>query len=318
MDTLRLNNSLEVSKIILGGAFFGTYMSKEKSFEIMDYYFNNGGNTIDTARVYCEWVEGCEYKSEETIGEWVKKRNNRDKVKIITKGGHPSFKSEAYKSRLSEEDIRNDMEVSLKTLQMNYVDLYLLHRDDENTPVSDIMDTLHKLILEGKTKAIGVSNWKIERIIQANDYAAKTGKTPLCVSEIQWSLAECFPKTFDDETLICMNNEIYDKYIEIGMKVLAYSSQAGGVFSCGYKKDLEDIADKHKKYLSDENIKRYNKLINLCEEKKYKPSAVAIEYITDNKLQSSAIVGCSSVNQLAESMKATENKLTFDQIELLV
>jgi len=318
MNNLKLNNDLELSEIILGGTFFGTNITKEHSFDIMDYYFKNGGNTIDTARSYCGWIEGGEYASEETIGEWVKARNNRDKIKIITKGAHPSFTAQTNLNRVSEEDIRYDMDTSLKTLQMDYVDLYLLHRDDETIPVCEIMDILHRLVIEGKTKAIGVSNWKLKRILEANEYAKTAGKTPLCISEIQWSLAKCFPKTFNDNSMLCMNDIIYKRYLEIGFPVIAYTSQASGVFSCGYEKDLADIADKHTKYLSKENIKRYNKLLQFCEDKNYKPSSVAIQYITDNKLPACAIVGCTSVEQLRDSLCASKNKLSYEEIDELV
>ena len=318
MNNLKLKDGLELSKIILGSVSFGTQITKENSFEIMDYYFENGGNTIDTARAYCGWIKGGEYASEETIGEWVKSRDNRDKIKIITKGAHPSFNEEIQRKRLSEGDIRYDMNTSLNTLKMDYVDLYLLHRDDEDVPVSTIMDTLHQLVLEGKTKSIGVSNWKLKRITEANDYAKKSGKTPLCVSEIQWSLAQCFPKTLNDQSILCMNDLIYKRYLENEFPVIAFTSQAGGVFSNGYQEDLVDIAGKHKKYLTSENKRRYNKLLQLCEEKNYKPSSVAIQYITDNRLPASAIIGCSSVEQLKDSMCATIGKLSLDEIDNLV
>lgn len=318
MKNLRLTADFEVSKIILGTVNFGTGLSKEESFELMDYYFENGGNTFDTARAYCGWIKGGEYKSEETLGEWVKARNNRDKAIIITKGGHPSFDDPAFRPRLSEEEICSDMEVSLKTLQMDYVDLYLLHRDDEERPVSEIVDTLDKLVKEGKTRYVGVSNWSVNRIIEANKYAKENNKVKICSSEIQWSLAECFPRTFNDETLITMNKEIYDDYLKLDMPVLAYSSQAGGVFSCGYNRRLEDIAPKHMKYLSVENVIRYGKLLDLCAEKNYEPASVALQYITDNKLKGAAIIGASKMAQLVESMKAAEGQLTEEDLEKLI
>lgn len=318
MKELFLTEELSVSKIVLGTAFFGTYQTVEESFELMDYYVSQGGNTLDTARAYCGWIEGCEYKSEETIGKWLKERNNRDKIKIITKGGHPSFHSETSRSRLKEEDIRYDIELSLKLLMVDYVDLYLLHRDDESIPVGQIMDILHQLVLEGKTKAIGVSNWSVDRIKEANEYAMEHHITPICVSEIQWSLAECFPKTFHDDTLICMDKETYHQYQELGIKVLAYSSQAGGVFSSGYGRDLEGIQGKHQKYLSDENRRRYHNLLTLCEEKNYKASSVALEYIIDNPLDASAIIGCSSLEQLKLSIEAKEHQLSVEEIESLI
>lgn len=318
MNNLQLKDDLKVSKLILGTVNFGTGLSKEHSFEMMDYYFAKGGNTFDTARAYCGWIKGGEFKSEETLGQWVKERNVRDKVIIITKGGHPSFEDPLFKPRLSEEEIRYDMEVSLKTLQMDYVDLYLLHRDDESRPVSEIVDTLDRLVKEGKTRYVGVSNWTVSRIIEANKYAKENNKVEICSSEIQWSLAECFPRTFNDETLICMNKEIYDEYMKLDMPILAYSSQAGGVFSCGYNRRLEDIAPKHMKYLSVENVIRYGKLLDLCEKKNYEPSSAALQYITDNKLKAAAIIGASKMEQLMESMKEAESLLTEDEIAELV
>ncbi|HEY5586246.1 MAG TPA: aldo/keto reductase, partial [Ruminiclostridium sp.] len=146
--------TMKISKIIMGGVPFGTVVSKELSFKMMDKFAQQGGNTIDTARVYCEWIEGGKYASEQTIGEWVKASNNRKDIIIITKGGHHRL-SNPNVSRLSREDIFEDLEISLNTLKMDYVDIYMLHRDDTKRPVSDIMDTLHSLVEQRKARAIG-------------------------------------------------------------------------------------------------------------------------------------------------------------------
>lgn len=311
------NKPIELSKLILGGVPFGTAIDKEKSFEIMDYFINKGGNTIDTARVYCDWIPNGISVSERTIGEWVKSRNNRKQINIITKGGHPRLDS-MHVSRLSEKEIREDMELSLNTLQMDYVDLYLLHRDDINLPVSDIMDTLHTLVKEGKTLAIGASNWKVDRIAKANEYAKQNNKTPFIVSEIQWSLAECSPQTFQDDTIVCMDEVQYNKYLELKIPVIAYSSQAGGAFSCGYKSDLSDASEKHKKYVTIKNMERYKKLLLFCEKRNYKPSAATLNYIMDNELSDAAIIGCSYLEQLKDSMLASELKLSKADINEII
>lgn len=308
---------MKISKVILGGVPFGTTISKEISFQMMDKFVEQGGNTIDTARVYCEWIEGGKYASEQTIGEWVKVRNNRKDLIIITKGGHHRL-SNANVSRLSRADIFEDMDISLRTLQMDYIDLYLLHRDDTSRSVSDIMDTLHILVEQGKTRAIGVSNWSIKRILEANKYAEENGKTKLCVSQIQWSLAECFPKTFGDETLICMTSKEYDKYLEIGLPVISYSSQANGVFTKAGDDGLEYVPDKLKKFVTPENIKRYNNLKQLCEKTGYSKTAVSLSYITDNKLNAAAIIGCTKMEQLEDSLAAAKITLNQDEIDGLL
>lgn len=308
---------IKMSKIILGGVIFGTTLSVEQSFQMMDEFVQQGGNTIDTARVYCEWIEGGKYASEQTIGEWVKARNNRNAINIITKGGHPRFNNFIV-SRLSREDIFEDIDISLKTLQMDYVDLYLLHRDDVTRPVSDIMDTMNILVEQGKTRAIGVSNWSVKRILEANEYAKENGKVQFCVSEIQWSLAECFPKNFGDETLICMTQKEYEEYLEIGIPVIAYSSQANGVFAKAGDEGLEQLPDKLKKFVTPENIRRYNNLQRLCKKTGYSKTAVSLNYIIDNKLNAAAIIGCSKREQLQEALSTTGITLSMQEIDSLV
>jgi len=308
---------MKISKIILGGVPFGTVLNKDQSFQMMDRFVEQEGNTIDTARVYCEWLEGGKYASEQTIGEWVKARNNRKDIILITKGGHHRLSSPNV-SRLSKEEIFEDIDISLRTLQMDYVDIYMLHRDDILRPVSDIMDTLHILVEQGKTRAIGVSNWSAKRILEANQYAKQNRKTPLCVSEIQWSLAECFPKTFGDQTLICMNPNEYQQYMEIGIPVIAYSSQANGIFTKAGDEGLEYVNDKLQKFVTPENIKRYNNLQHFCKQTGYGKTAVSLSYIIDNKLNAAAIIGCSNIEQLEDSLSATKITLNQQEIDSLI
>lgn len=317
MNKLQLANGISLSKIILGTADFGTGISEEASFRLMDMYLSGGGNTFDTARAYCGWIKGSEFASESTLGKWIKQRGNREDVVVITKGAHPPFDGSEPYNRLSADCINHDIEVSLDTLQMDYVDLYFLHRDDENRPVSEIIDTLNKLIQSGKIKAIGASNWKLSRIIEANEYARKTGQTGFSASQIQWSYAKCTPATFGDNSLICMDDKSYKDYLAAKIPILAYSSQAGGVFSMGYKPDLSDILPKHTKYLSDENKARYTKLVELCEDKNYSCGDVCLSYICDNILPACAIAGCSTEKQLNAILNSQNLHLCEKEIEYL-
>lgn len=315
MDKLQITDDLTLSKIILGCCNFGTSVTKEDAFNLMDFYMENGGDTFDTARAYCGWIKGGEFASEQTLGDWIYSRNCRKNIKIITKGGHPSFDGSEPSKRLSYDCINYDMEISLKLLKTDYADLYFLHRDDEDRSVQEIVDTLDELVLDGRTKAVGVSNWKLSRILEANKYAAETGKTKICSSQIQWSYAYCTPETFNDSSLICMDKDSYKEYLTAKIPVLAYTSQAGGVFSMGYKRDLIDIQDKHKKYYCKENVERYNRLLDLCEKTGVSPTNGVISYIIDNKLPACAIVGCSHIDQLKESMLLNGNGFSKEQIE---
>ncbi|HOO29060.1 MAG TPA: aldo/keto reductase, partial [Lachnospiraceae bacterium] len=171
-----------------------------------------------------------------------------------------------------------------------------------------IMDTLHEFVKAGKVKMIGASNWRLARILEANAYAAANKKTPFTVSEIQWSYVYCTNKTFHDDTLVCMEDhkEEYNAYLKAGIPVFAYSSQGHGVFSCGYQPDLSDIAAKHRDFYCEENIKRYQLLLDKCRQEQVTPSHVVLNYIMENELNGFAIVGCSRLSQLKESLEAAK------------
>lgn len=296
-------NQHKFSKIILGGVPFGTVLSEEESFQVMDYYRAQGGNVIDTARVYCDWLENGHGASEMMVGRWLKDRGCREEFIIETKGGHPPLVN-MEQSRMTKEDIVFDVEESLKALQIDYIDLFFLHRDDERVSVQVIVDILDELVTSGKIRMIGASNWRVERIIEANAYAMANGKTPFIASQIQWSYAKATAKeTFNDPTVLCMDDQQYQLYLETHIPVLAYTALANGVFSSGYKSDLTDIAPKHKKYYNEENVRRYQELLKLCEDKDITPTKAALEYIIDNQLDSFAIVGCSKLEQLQDTLK---------------
>lgn len=294
-----------ISKIILGSANFGTDLSTDRAFQVMDYFYENGGNTIDTARVYSDWIPGGRGASEKTIGGWMKQRGCRKHIFLITKGGHPAMEA-MHTSRLTKSDILSDLDESLQALNTDRIDLYFLHRDDESIPVEQIMDTLDNVAKSGKVNMIGASNWKMKRILEANAYAAAAGKTPFSASEIQWSYAKCRPETFGDDTLVCMDEDQYQLYAANPLPVMAFSSQAGGVFSCSYRPDLSDMADKHKKYYSAENVLLYQELLKKCAAELVKPETAALRFITENPVQAYAIIGCSSAQQLQFTMEAVQ------------
>lgn len=295
--------AVSLSKIILGTAVFGSSIPREKAFELMDTYYAHGGRALDTARVYSDWLPGGRDASERTVGEWIKERGCREEIVLITKGAHPPME-DMHVSRVTPEAIRADLARSLGVLQTDYVDIYCLHRDDERMPVSVIMDVLDEFVKAGKVRMLGASNWRAQRIMEANEYARANGKTPFAVSEIQWSYAACTAKeTFHDETLVCMDEEQMELYRQMKMPVLAFSSQANGVFSCGYREDLSDLAEKHRRYYSEENVRRYQALLKKCREEGCTPTQAALDYITKHEiLNGFAIVGCSQKEQLLASL----------------
>ncbi len=311
------NNSIEISKLVLGTDYFGTNVTKEESFKLMDEFVAAGGNCLDTARVYAEWLPGGSGASEKIIGEWLKLRGIRDKIIISTKGGHPPL-SNMHSGRLSKNCIESDLDQSLKLLGVDYIDIYWLHRDDINRPVSDIMETLQYFIDIGKVRAIGCSNWKVNRINEANNYAINNGLTPFAMSQILWSLATSTPEAHKDPTIVCMDVDEYSWHLNNNFPVMAYSSQAKGFFAIGARNGLDKINQKAaSRFCTDENIERLERVKQYAKQNQLTPTAVALGYILCNKLDSMAIIGCKNTQQLQDTLTAKDIELSADVVEWL-
>ena len=211
------------SKILLGTAYFGENISEAESFEIMDTYVSMGGNHIDTARLYADG------EAERIIGRWFKSRKPEN-IHVSTKGAFPRWET-PHISRLSEAEIRSDLEESLTHLGFDCIDFYWLHKDDENLDSGEIIEILNKLVKEGKIKKFGASNWRSYRVDEANKYAASHGLQCFEASQVRFSPAIVAPNGNADRTLVDMDKPSFDYYKEQKMPVAAYASQAKGFFS---------------------------------------------------------------------------------------
>jgi len=306
-----------VSSLLLGSDYFGATVSTADSYALMDRFLELGGNAIDTARMYANWLPGCAGKSEETIGQWMKDRGNRDRVYLITKGGAIK-KNSTDKARISRADLTSDLEESLVALQTECIDLYFLHRDDEDRPVEEIMDTLHGFIKAGKVRSVGASNWRAHRIEAANRYARSVGMPGFAVSEIQWSLALSTPALHNDPSLVCMDETEYRYYLKNQFPVFAFSSQAKGFFIRGIKNGLEANNQKAlSRFATEENIARLENVRTLMGLRGLTPAQATLGYLTSQPFPTCAIIGCKSIAQLEESMQASDTVLSSEDLSLL-
>ena len=224
MLTHRLNGR-DVSVIGLGTAHYGGRIVKSLAFDQMDAFVAAGGNLIDTARVYGDFVTPRTGESEKIVGQWMEERGNRKQIFLSTKGGHPPF-DRMSRSRLSPREIEDDLYESLADLRCKFVDVYFLHRDDESRAVEEIVDTLESFAAEGLIGMYGVSNWKTERILEANRYAASRGYHGIGVNQPQFSLMK--PNTLGDKTLVRMDRIMHDMHCRFSMPCFCFSSQAEG------------------------------------------------------------------------------------------
>ena len=283
--------------LALGTAPFGTGIPRDTAFSILDAFTDLGGNLIDTAAVYGMGV------SEQTLGEWMRLRGSRHRVVISTKGGHPSLPD--WSRRVTEADIRADMEASLRYLGTDHVDIYFLHRDDESKPVAYIMPILDALVREGKTRLIGASNWTVARINEANDFARVNGLTEFSVSQIFHNAAFINKEGIYDQTLVAMDPTEHEGYTQNRIPVMAYTAQAQGLFSLIRDKGLDGLPDTMRRtYLNSDTLSRSDRILAVSEKTGLSPTAVSLAYlIHDKQVKTFPILGISRVERLTEAFE---------------
>ena len=211
-----------VSRMIFGTAI-GPMIEGKNTDELLDAALAKGINTFDTARGYG--------RAEESLGGWMKRRDNREQVVVISKCGNCDSDGSVCVNR---KVIETELVESLQALQTDYIDIYLLHRDDSKTPVGELIDTLNKLQKTGKIKVFGVSNWTHERIEEANRYAKEHQLQGFSVSSPHFGLAEQVADPWGGNCVTItgkQNKAARNWYRENQMPIIAYSSLARGLMA---------------------------------------------------------------------------------------
>ena len=239
--------------------------SIDYSFQLLDDVFDLGCTTFDTAHVYGQG------DNERTFGRWVQERGLRDQVVILGKGAHHN----ADRRRVTPFDITADIHDSLARLRTDYIDLYVLHRDDPNVPVGPIVEVLNEHRAAGRIRAFGGSNWSYRRVQEANEYAAKHGLTPFAVSSPNFSLAIQFKEPWDNCISLTGPDGVEARryYQETRLPLFTWSSLAGGFFSGRFRRDNLDTFTAYldklcvESYCYEENFQRLERTEALARDK---------------------------------------------------
>jgi aryl-alcohol dehydrogenase-like predicted oxidoreductase len=185
--------SVRISPLCLGAMTFGTShkerygeCSKESAFEILDHFYSEGGNFVDTANVYRDG------ESETWLGEWMASRNNRNDIFLATKYTN-SFVFDLKEHIMSNysgtgsKSMKLSIEASLKKLQTTYIDLFYVHYWDSTTTIPELMHSLNDLVVGGKVLYLGVSDTPAWIVALANEYARNNGLRPFVVYQGLWN-----------------------------------------------------------------------------------------------------------------------------------
>lgn len=311
------STELTVSAISLGTADMGASISRRTAFRLLDQYLEAGGNFIDTAKVYSDWIPGTSSTSEKLIGRWLRSRKLAGRVIIATKGAHPHLHS-MHVPRLSRLEIYSDIDASLQHLGLDCIDLYYLHRDDPHRPVQEIIDALHAVQKAGKVRAYACSNWRVERLQAANDYAASIGAAGFTASQVMWNLAVVDAEAIGDPTIVVMDAAMHAYHCQSGLAAIPFSSQANGLFQKMAEGKFERLNRLHRRmYASPENPRRLERALTLARECNLTLSQVVLGYLLAQPFVTIPIIGSRNSAQLADSLSAADVQLTAEQVGYL-
>jgi aryl-alcohol dehydrogenase-like predicted oxidoreductase len=294
-----------VSRVALGSTAFSPD-DLDRTFAVLDAFRELGGTLIDTAHNYGMG------KCERALGAWINARGAREDVVILDKGCHPYGDSGP---RVSPEIIHSDLGDSLERLQTSYVDLYLLHRDDETKPVGPIVEALNEEVRHGRIRAFGGSNWRPARLEEANVYAAEHGLQGFSASSPNLALARPMEPMWAG--CVAALDDDREWYKQRRLPLISWSSQAGGFFTGRFTPEDRGNADMVRVYYNDENFERLRRARELGERKGVDALQIALAWVLGQPFPTIPIIGPRSVEELHSSIKALDVDLTPGELAYL-
>ena len=291
---------LRVSAIGLGADHFGTRIEEKDAFYLIDAFLDAGGNLLDTANVYGRFTPGAGNASERVLGSWL--RAGGRGALIATKGGHytPSCPTVM---RLSREEIEADLDDSRRTLGLDCLDFYWLHRDDTAREIGEIIETMEALVRAGKIRYYGASNYTAARLAEADAYAAAHGYTGFSAVSNLYSAAKRSPESVSDPTLVVTREAELAYHTASGKPLVPYEATARGFFAklaAGVPLSPALSAS----YDSEGNRAVYEKIRALSEERACSVQTAALLAARQAPFQVVPITGVRDRNQLKDVLAA--------------
>jgi len=303
-------SGLSVSPLCLGGNVFGWTADERTSFSLLDAWLDAGFNFVDTADVYSRWAPGHQGgESETVIGKWLKRSGRRDQVVIATKVG---FDMGDGKGGLGAKWIAQAVEDSLRRLQVDRIDLYQAHKDDEATPLEETLEAFAKLVDAGKVRAIGASNYSAARLAQALQASRRLGVPRY---ESLQPLYNLYDRAVFERELqpLCVKEEV---------GVISFYALAAGFLSGKYRRP-EDAgksargANTVRKYLNDRGLKVLAALDEASRRTGAPHARIAVAWVMARPGITAPIASASNLEQLHEIVAASQLELDEETLALL-
>ncbi len=290
---------LTVSDLCLGGNVFGWTADEPTSFALLDRFVDAVPSTqrpfVDTAESYGNGL------SEQILGRWMAERGMRDRVVVATKASrgdkeHP----------LSGPEIRAAAERSLRNLQVDTIDLYYAHYDDETTPLEETLTAFDELVQAGKVRHIAASNYSAKRLTEALETSQRLGTARYVALQPHYNLME----------RAAYETELRDVAAEHELGVLPYFGLARGFLTGKYRAGEQIDSPRAKgaaRYVGEKGDRVLAALAEVAAEQGVSGAAVALRWLRDQPTVTAPIASGRSVDQLADLLPMLDLVLTDDQ-----
>jgi predicted dehydrogenase/aryl-alcohol dehydrogenase-like predicted oxidoreductase len=270
---------------------------------VFDDFVAAGGNAFDTAHVYGGGAH------ERIFGEWVKTRGVREDVVVIAKGAHTPY---CY-----PEVIGVQLDESLARMGLDYADVYLMHRDNPKVPAGEFVDAMNEEVRRGRIRAFGGSNWSVERVREANEYAKRRGLKGFAAVSNNFSLARLVEPMWAG--CISASDEASRAFFgETRIPLFAWSSQARGFFLEGRaapdKLGDEELA---RCWYSEDNFTRLARVNELAKRRGVLPINVALAYVLGQPFPTFALIGPRTIRETHTSLPALGVELSEKELRWL-
>jgi 1-deoxyxylulose-5-phosphate synthase len=288
----------DVSRLVMGTMFF-TRAPREVTFDMLDLFVANGGNILDTAQVY---------GSEPAIADWLEARDCRDSVIVLDKACHELVD-------ITTVGIREGIAANLERLRTDYIDIWMLHRDDPTKPVEIIVEAANEAIDAGQIRSYGGSNWSTARLTELNEYADAHGLIGMVGSSEHLSLATpneerwAGVRWIDEDDLAWRESSQFPLF--------PWSSQAGGFFSGQFHPEDTSNEELVRVYYSDANFQRLARAEELAAERDASPIQIALAYVLAQAFPTFPLVGPASLPELEACIDAEKLNLTTSEVAWL-
>jgi aryl-alcohol dehydrogenase-like predicted oxidoreductase len=289
-----------IGPVALGSITFNQ-ARRDMAWEVLDAFLAGGGGLVDTAASYQQG------EAERVIGEWWAVRGRPAEIVLMDKGNEPE-------GTLTPEGIREAIEVSLRRLGMDCVDLWVIHRDDPEAPVGPVVEALHAEVIRGRLRGYGFSNWSTARLAEALEHAERYGLRRPSVSSLHVTLARPQEPVWGHQHAAPSD---LAWHAEAGLPIVAWAPLGHGFLSDSPMPFPESRDWVVRWYHYKANFARLARARELAEAKGVTVAQVALAYVLQLPPPMVAIAGALTHEEMASALAAADIVLQDSEMKWL-